>query len=168
MEPLCIPEFFKKAKLSTESSSLGRFIATDKKCDNSYVDFNIEQGKQLFVYQDTQGGKTAGILYMSITGALDNKMLPIIFTMARLQSIGSLGNAVDKENELIKEICKIAKINDEPSLELFVLSPSNLGHYNTRAKHWLQTGLGPIPVLARPMTLNWSCWWRRLFHTSRG
>ena len=147
-EPLCLPEFFTKTKLSTESTSLGRFIATAKKCDNSYVNFNIEQGKLIFVYQDTQGGKTAGILYMSITGALDNKMLPIIFTMARLQSIESLGNAVDAENKLIREICEICNLDDVPSLELFVLSPSNVGHYNTRAQYWLQTGLGPIPVLA--------------------
>ena len=148
MEPLEVPAFLEKTKRATGSSSLRRFISTGKKCDNSYVDFKIEGGKIIFVYQDTQGGKTAGMEYMAITGALDNKMLPIIFTMNRRESIKSLRASIAAKNKLIEKICEIAEIKDVPSLEFFELEEIITGHYNLRAKQWLQDGLGPIPVLA--------------------
>lgn len=145
MERIFQDDFLKH--LNPGENSLDRFIETPKKCDNSYVDYDIEQGLNIYVHQDTQGGKTTGMEYMAVTGALDSSLLPIIMSMDRVNAAIDLKASCEGFTDILARVCEIAKIENPPELQVTVLEPGNWQNYVHHAKEWLQNPSELIPVL---------------------
>lgn len=149
-EPQTVTDFLDEVKEQT-GPSLQRFISTKKTCENSYAGYDIGTQLSIFVNQPTQGGKTDGLLYMGITGALDYGMLPIIFTMDRVSAFGGLERAVKDKNLQINTICEMAGIREDnrPSLTVYDCEKANVvNFYVEAAVEWLKKRSNKIPVLA--------------------